>query len=179
MIFISLLIDLTILSHEIWHILSAIISKTIQNSCERGGIYDLLHSRVYVMQTKLFLNSYVSTLSSFHFENLTKSLAILLQVMLACFLIFWFVCNFLLSLNSFLVKMILQGRIWIVIQIIHFLIDVLSLVDRFNLTSLNLSLSFRSMSNDSYDFLGLLPLWLQRIECLITIHNRNVWSILG
>ena len=151
--------------------------KTIQNSCECGDIYDLLYSYDYVIQTRLFLNSYGSTLSSFHFENLTKSLAILLQVMLPCFLIFWFVCNLLLSLNSFHVKMILQRRIWIVIQIIHFLIDVLSSIDRFNLSSLNLSLSFLSASNDSIlvsilyiqnstflrfsngVILGLLPLW--------------------
>jgi hypothetical protein len=94
---------------------------------------------------KVISYSYGSTLSSFYFVNSTKSLAVLLQVMLACSSYLLFVCNFLLSLKSLYVKMILQGKIWIV----HTLIDVLSLVDRLNLSRLNLSLFFRFTSNES------------------------------
>jgi len=150
------LIDLTILPFEIWHILSVIILKTIQNSCERGDIYDLFHSYDYVMQTKLFLNSYEYTFLILLRElNKVLSNTSTSHARIFSYLLIRMQLPF--SLNSFLVKMILQGWIWIVIQIIHFLIDVLSSVDRFNLSSLNLSLFFRSTSNDSCDF-GIAPL---------------------
>jgi hypothetical protein len=62
--------------------------------------------------------------------------------------------------------MILQEKIWIV----HFLIDVLISVDRVNLLSLNLFLSFWSTSNDS---ILLVIFYIQNVRSTITRLLRN------
>jgi hypothetical protein len=97
---------------------------------KRGDIYHLLHSHDYFMQIKFFRNSQGSTLSSFHFRNLTKFFISDTSTSYARMFFLSFV-------NSFQVNMILQGRVWIIIELIHFLTDVISSVDRFNLSSLS------------------------------------------
>ena len=79
--------------------------------------------------------------------NQSPSLALLLQVKHVSYLLFCITLPFAPNLISG--QMVLQWRVWITIQIIHFLIDVLSSVDGFNLSSLNFSLSFLSMYDDS------------------------------
>ena len=97
---------------------------------------------------KLFHSSYGSTLSLFHFKK-TKTFISDTSARHTRIFFLSFVLYTLLSWNSLQDNMILQGRVWIIIQIIHFLIDVLSSVDGFNLSSLNFSLSVLSMYDDS------------------------------
>jgi hypothetical protein len=125
-----------------------------------------------------FITYFIQTLSLFHFKNLTKSFISDTFASHACiFFLFWFVYNFLLSYDIFQVNMILQGKIWIFIQIIYFLIDVLTSVDTFYLSSLNFSLSFRSMSNDS---ILVATLYIQNIcippllNCFATSYSIRV-----
>ena len=91
---------------------SATISKTVHNFCEWGNFNYLLHPHDYVMQSKVILNSYGSTIYSFHFKNSTESF-ISYDSSFSSFhfktfckscshitLIMRFVCNFSFFLNS-------------------------------------------------------------------------------